>query len=461
MATTKKTAAKKSVSAPKTSSAKPTPAKKLKFGGYKIVDKCIEELEEAKDGFDCETYSYTDEYGQKCLIEMYNYPTVQVLGDNVDFKILPVADMLDKDDEGVGYYQCAIYKNPPYLKALVLKKGLVFNESDYSNDNLFLDDGNGNQIPLFDKNDKPLKVLKDFDHSKFKNYCAFPEDDLVEDDEGKYHLKKNAYKKYSKPHKAGESPKGTVVKKTTDGANCDLNFIDVSKITDMSDLFSDEDLSQFTGDISQWDVSSVADMSRMFENSQFNGDISKWNVSNVTNMEWMFENSKFQGNIDKWNVSLECSVLDMFKGTANEKSFPKWKIFDISGKTVVAQNGDHLKALICAAVAKNGNECDLNFIDVSNVTNMSRIFQDSQFNGDISKWNVSRVTHMVDMFQDSKFNGDISKWNVSKVTNMWGMFSGSQFEGDISEWKVSKDVRMSGMFEESPLEKKPPKWYKE
>ena len=164
----KKTAAKKSVSAPKTSSAKPTPAKKLKFGGYKIVDKCIEELEEAKDGFDCETYSYTDEYGQKCLIEMYNYPTVQVLGDNVDFKILPVADMLDKDDEGVGYYQCAIYKNPPYLKALVLKKGLVFNESDYSNDNLFLDDGNGNQIPLFDKNDKPLKVLKDFDHSKFK-----------------------------------------------------------------------------------------------------------------------------------------------------------------------------------------------------------------------------------------------------------------------------------------------------
>ena len=486
MATTKKTAAKKSVSAPKTSSAKPTPAKKLKFGGYKIVDKCIEELEEAKDGFDCETYSYTDEYGQKCLIEMYNYPTVQVLGDNVDFKILPVADMLDKDDEGVGYYQCAIYKNPPYLKALVLKKGLVFNESDYSNDNLFLDDGNGNQIPLFDKNDKPLKVLKDFDHSKFKNYCAFPEDDLVEDDEGKYHLKKNAYKKYSKPHKAGESPKGTVVKKTTEqkmvvaknkddlrkkilaaikqnGANCDLNFIDVSKITDMSDLFSDEDLSQVTGDISQWYVSSVADMSRMFENSQFNGDISKWNVSNVTNMEWMFENSKFQGNIDKWNVSLECSVLDMFKGTANEKSFPKWKIFDISGKTVVAQNGDQLKALICAAVAKNGNKCDLNFIDVSNVTNMSRIFQDSQFNGDISKWNVSRVTHMVDMFQDSKFNGDISKWNVSKVTNMWGMFSGSQFNGDLSKWKVSDEVDMEDMFEGSKLEKsgKLPKWYKE
>ncbi len=216
MATTKKTAAKKSVSAPKTSSAKPVSAKKPKFDGYKIVEECIEELEEDEDGFGCETYPFTDEYGQECLIEMYNYPTVQVLGDNVGFKILPVADMIDEDDEGVGYWQSTIYKNPPYLKALVLKKGFNFNESAYGNDYLFLDDGNGNQISLFDKNDKPLKVLKDFDHSKFKSYCAFPEDDLVEDDEGKYHLKKNAYKKYSKPHKAGESPKGTVVKKTTE-----------------------------------------------------------------------------------------------------------------------------------------------------------------------------------------------------------------------------------------------------
>lgn len=70
---------------------------------------------------------------------------------------------------------------------------------------------------------------------------------------------------------------------------------------------------------------------------------------------------------------------------------------------------------------------------------------------------------MVDMFQDSKFNGDISKWNVSKVTNMWGMFSGSQFNGDLSKWKVSDEVDMEDMFEGSKLEKsgKLPKWYKE
>ena len=38
----------------------------------------------------------------------------------------------------------------------------------------------------------------------------------------------------------------------------------------------------------------------MFEKSQFNGDISNWDVSNVTNMSEMFYLSKFNGDISKW-----------------------------------------------------------------------------------------------------------------------------------------------------------------
>jgi len=42
------------------------------------------------------------------------------------------------------------------------------------------------------------------------------------------------------------------------------------------------------------------------------------------------------------------------------------------------------------------------------------------------------------------------------------MFNSSQFNGDISKWDVSKVTDMIGMFDDSALKKakKIPKWYK-
>lgn len=87
-------------------------------------------------------------------------------------------------------------------------------------------------------------------------------------------------------------------------------------------------------------------------------------------------------------------------------------------KNILIRDKEHLKQLIEQCITKYGNTCDLNHLDVSNVTDMSYLFShkySNQFNGDISKWNTSNVKNMSNMFHSCAFSGDISQWNTSNV----------------------------------------------
>ena len=118
------------------------------------------------------------------------------------------------------------------------------------------------------------------------------------------------------------------------------------------------------------------------------------------------------------------SVLDVIEDTQDDSVLTKE--FKIQPKTK-----EELKQIIEDTIKEKGNECDLNFIDTSLITDMGYLFQ------------------------HSKFNGDISKWNVSNVKDMYAMFCGSNFDGDISKWNVSNVEGMSYIFDKSPLKKKP------
>ena len=106
---------------------------------------------------------------------------------------------------------------------------------------------------------------------------------------------------------------------------------------------------------------------------------------------------------------------------------------------------DELKEIIKDRISKEGSNCDLNDIDVSFIKDMSYLFSQSSFNGDISRWNTFNVTNMEFLFYGSKFNGDISEWDVHNCKSIQWMFQYSHFNHDISKWKIDKDYDVREM----------------
>lgn len=94
--------------------------------------------------------------------------------------------------------------------------------------------------------------------------------------------------------------------------------------------------------------------------------------------------------------------------------------------------------------------------DVSNVTNMNRMFHLSNFNQPIGNWDVGKVKDMGGMFDGNLFfNQPLDKWNVANVTIMQAMFKLSVFNQDINSWDVGKVDDLSRMFEGSTGFNKP------
>ena len=116
---------------------------------------------------------------------------------------------------------------------------------------------------------------------------------------------------------------------------------------------------------------------------------------------------------------------------------------------IIANNTDHLKELVTQAMATHGPLCDLNHIDVSGLDDFYHIFKNTDFNGDISRWDMSNATTLKSMFENCPFNGDISRWKVLNVTTFTRMFAGSAFNGDISAWNTSRATKMDAMFHKS------------
>ena len=198
------------------------------------------------------------------------------------------------------------------------------------------------------------------------------------------------------------------------------------------------------GNISDWDVSQVTDMSFLFANkTTFNDDISAWDVSSVTNMGNMFyEASAFNQDIGDWNTSSVDIMSNMFESaTSFNQDISEWDTSSV----------DYMSDMFESATSFNQ---DISSWNTSSVTSMNSMFSfATSFNQDISEWDTSSVDNMSVMFESAtSFNQDISSWNTSSVLLMRYMFySATAFNQDVSNWDITSVASMNRMFNNSGL----------
>jgi len=108
----------------------------------------------------------------------------------------------------------------------------------------------------------------------------------------------------------------------------------------------------FNQPLSNWDVSSVTNMSFMFANAtSFNQPLSNWDVSSVTNMDYMFAGAtSFNQPLSTWNVSSVTSLFAMFyNATSFNQPLGTWNVvnmsnaaFFLTGTSISPANYDNL-----------------------------------------------------------------------------------------------------------------------
>ena len=227
-------------------------------------------------------------------------------------------------------------------------------------------------------------------------------------------------------------------------ANLTVPAIDapnLSSVTSTNRMFYGSGLITGGTGMNTWDMSTILSTDEMFqEASTFNGNISGWNVENVTTMEGMFKKaSAFNGDLANWNVSSVITMESMFQ-EANlfNGNISNWTTSALTKTKLMFSEADSFRQ-------------DL-FWDMSNVTDMSEMFYDSGYNGNVTTWDTGSVTNMSRVFYSCfDFNQDISGWDTSNVTDMSMIIRETSFNYDIGNWDISNVIDISNMFWDTGL----------
>ena len=265
--------------------------------------------------------------------------------------------------------------------------------------------------------------------------------------------------------------------------NADISRWDTSSVTTMQGMF--RDARAFNQDIGTWDTSSVTTMQGMFRDAHaFNQHLSRWDVSSVTTMWEMFSGARaFNTMPVGWDTSKVTNTgyilyqanawYARFEG-GSEGTLPsgwtrKDNACDASLPPFNGAVGTCIDTLVsgtsCVPTCNTGyvlegvTSCTdrvlTEAVCIPEVTTRAELkaavdacVGDRFCELTMPHWDVSQVTDMSFLFQGkTQFNVDISQWEMSQVTDSSGMFDGaSSFHQNIRGWTLASGADTAEMF---------------
>ena len=147
------------------------------------------------------------------------------------------------------------------------------------------------------------------------------------------------------------------------------------------------------------------------------------------------------------NTSMEGNYVTTYTvsdSSGNIATTTRQVIVEDDGNAIyLAENGVTIKAKDWAEVGDSGVVNDLTYTIVD-----AQILEDMISNGDdVTRVCTSRIQDMNGMFYNTSFNQDINSWDVSNVTDMSNMFDEAySFNQSLNDWDVSSVTNMQKMF---------------
>jgi surface protein len=180
-------------------------------------------------------------------------------------------------------------------------------------------------------------------------------------------------------------------------------------------------------------ITTVLNMSSMFNSCSSLQTVPLFNTAAVTNMNQMFENNSSLQTAPLFDTAAVTSMIQMFNGCRSLQTVP---LFNTAAVTSMVS-----MFAVCLSLQT------VPLFNTSVVTDMSSMFSSCNALQTVPLFNTAAVTNMSNMFNSCSSLQTVPLFNTSAVTNIVAMFSSCNALQTVPLFNTAAVTSMSGMFQ--------------